>query len=174
MTETQTPFLRRPSFYQAQTVRVISTERALSVVRAAHVAEILSERFAAHGGPELALDMIQALHITPSIGHLPLSLVSFEDGCEVLAGALQDSHPTWARVFEALSDLSESVAGPDPDQGVVADLNQVAYLFLDLAKFPSAPPIWAEFHKILSAQIQTEARICAEPIEARITFRRAA
>ena len=51
------------------------------------------------------------------------------------------------------------MAGPDPDQGVVADLNQVAYLFLDLAKFPSAPPIWGRVPQILSAQIQTEARI---------------
>ena len=34
---TQTPFLRRPTFYQPQTVRVISTEQALSVARAADV-----------------------------------------------------------------------------------------------------------------------------------------
>ena len=169
---TETPFLRRPAFYQPQTVRVISTAQALLCTRAAHVAEILSARFAAHGGPELALDLIQALHITPAIGHLPLSLVSFEDGCEVLAEALADSHPSWARAFEALSDLSESVAGPDPARGVVADLNQVAYLFLDLASRPDAPPIWTECHQIMARQIQTEARIMAEPIETRYTFKR--
>ena len=87
-------------------MRVISTERPLSVVRAAHVAEILSERFAAHGG-ELARDMIQALRITPSIGHLPLSLVSFEDGCESpWPGPCRTRTRHGHGVFEALSDLS--------------------------------------------------------------------
>ncbi len=171
---TETPFLRRPSFYQPKTVRVISTEQALSVARAADVAALLSERFTAHGGPDLALDVIQALHQTPAIGHLPMTLVSFEDGCEVLAGALADSHPTWSRAFEALSDLSESVAGPDPDLGVVADLNQVAYLFLDLSKYPHAPEIYGVCHLILARQIQTETAITATPIETRYTFKRAA
>lgn len=171
---TETPFLRRPTFYQPKTVRVISTEQALCVARAADVAALLSERFTAHGGPEQALDMIQALHQTPATGHLPMTLVSFEDSCEVLAGALQDSHPSWAQAFQALSDLSESVAGPDPDQGVIADLNQVAYLFLDLSRLVGAPEIWAVCHQILSCQIQTETAITATPIETRYTFKRAA
>ena len=171
---TETPFLRRPAFYQPKTVRVISTEQALSVARAADVAALLSERFTAHGGPEQALDMIQALHQTPATGHLPMTLVSFEDSCEVLAGALQDSHPSWAQAFQALSDLSESVAGPDPDQGVIADLNQVAYLFLDLSKFPHAPEIYGVCHRVLARQIQTETQITAAPIETWYVFKRAA
>jgi hypothetical protein len=171
---TQTPFLHRPSFYQPKTVRAISTEQALSVARAADVAALLSERFTTHGGPERALDVIQALHQTPATGHLFMTLVSFEDSCEVLAGALQDSHPSWAQAFQALSDLSESLASPRPDEGVIADLNQVAYLFLDLSKFPHAPEIWAVCHQILSRQIQTETQITAAPIETRYVFKRAA
>jgi hypothetical protein len=165
-----TEYVRRPKFYQPKTLTVIPIEQAQTVGRAQDVATVLSERFAAHGGPEQALVLLKAMTCGPMIGHLPLTLPAFEDAALVLAGALQDSHPLWGRTFEALSDLSESAITHEQDP--IAALNQAAYLFLDLSRIVDAPEIWAGCHRILSRQIQTETLAVVAPIEPRIVFKR--
>lgn len=167
-----TEYVRRPKFYQPKTLTVIPIEQAQTVGRAQDVAWLLSERFTVYGGPEQALIVIQAMTCGAKIGALPMTLPAFEDAALVLAGALHDHSPTWATAFQALSDLSESAATHEQDP--IAALNQAAYLFLDLSKFPHAPEIWAVCHRILSRQIQTETQITAAPIEARYVFKRAA
>ena len=150
-----TEYVRRPKFYQPKTLTVIPIEQAQTVGRAQDVAWLLSERFTVYGGPEQALTLLQAMSSKTKIKHLIMSLPTFEDACLVLSESLQDKSPLWARAFEALTDLSESEIGHETEDAISA-LNQAAYLFLDLSLLPGADPIWAECHRILSAQIRAE------------------
>jgi hypothetical protein len=154
-------YVRRPKFYQSRTVTVIPTREAQAVARVSDVAKILSERFTVYGGPEQALTLLQAMASKAKIGHLLMTMPTFEDACLVLSESLQSTFPLWARAFEALTDLSESEIG-HVDQDAVSALNQAAYLFLDLSLLPGADPIWAECHRNLSAQIRAETRDSAK------------
>ena len=166
-------YVRRPKFYQSRTVTLIPSKEAQAVGRVSDVAKLLSERFTVYGGPEQALTLLQAMSSKTKIKHLIMSLPTFEDACLVLSESLQDKSPLWARAFEALTDLSESEIGHETEDAISA-LNQAAYLFLDLSRLVDAPEIWAECHRVLSRQIQTETQITAAPIETRYVFKRAA